>query len=795
MYNIRVVKEKSVRLLKKIKNQGSIIVASSTPVLLNKWFLLVVLSLLLAILLTPQIRFQHPGYKMGDIATRNVKADRDFIAENSAATEQKKMEAMNEIRSVYDYDDDVAAQILSNLANAFSLMKEITLAKTAASPERSGDFLLQLKNNFERIVGLTISAEEFQVLYRHKFSPALAAKIAGSISDAYRDGMITNVTFLPQEKDRGIVVRDLRKQAEKELTNLSAVRHITDIELRMLKTADTNAADKERASLDKVTLTIAIKLIKPNLVYNKDASELRKTAAGKEVNPVFLKVEKYEMLVREGEKITHAAMDKLDAYYRIKGERKLSKLLIFTGVFLTIAFLGIILYHYANKMHKIGKQDVLFLGVIILMQIMIVRTGIFVAGAFAEAFPSFPEEVFIYAVPFSAGAMLVSLLLNRSLAFVLSIFLSITITFLFDGKISLLIFSFLGSAVAAYGISGCRERAAFFKVGLLLGAVNVAAILSLGLIEENIFTVNTVMGLLMGLLGGSASGLLVAGLLPLFESLFQYTTDIKLLELANLNQPIFQQMIMEAPGTYHHSIVMASMVETAAESIGANVLMAKVSAYYHDIGKMKKPLYFIENQPSGGNKHDKLSPKMSSLVIITHVKDGCELAAKAKLPQEIINIIREHHGTSLVSYFYDKAKKDKTPSIRALPESDFRYPGPKPQTREAGLVLLGDVMEASSRTLSNPTPARIKTLVRERIESALSDGQLDDCALTLHDLNKIAESFTMILNGTFHHRIDYPEPIINELNGYKRDNNYAIIDRKSAEKNKNRSAAAATGVE
>lgn len=794
MYNISIIKEKSALLLKKIKDQGSKITQSSSPVLLNKAFILSVLSLLLAILLTPQIRFRHPGYKMGDIATRNVKTDRDLMAENTSATEQKRMEAINEIRSVYDYDDDVAAQILINLTSAFSLMKEISSGKIAASPGKNGDLLSPLKKNFERIVGLTVSAEEFQVLYQHKFSPSVAAKIAGFISSAYRGGMITNLTFLPQERDRGITVRDLRKQTEKELTNLSAVRHITDIELGMLKTADINA-DHERVSTNKVALTLAIKLIKPNLVYNKDATELRKQKATKDVHPVFLKVEKHEMLVREGEKITHAEMDKLDAYYRIKGEKKLSKFLIFTGVFFTIAFLAIILYHYANKMYKLGKLDILFIGVTALMQIIFVRVGIFVAGAVAEAFPTLPEDVFIYTIPFSAGAMLVSLLLNRKLAFLLSIFLSIIITFLFDGKISLFIFSFLGSVVAAYRIVDCRERAAFFKVGLLLGAVNVAAILSLGLIEENIFTFNTFIALLMGFLGGSASGLLVAGLLPLFESLFQYTTDIKLLELANLNQPIFQQMIMEAPGTYHHSIVMASMVETAAESIGANALLAKVSAYYHDIGKMKKPQYFIENQPSGGNKHDKLSPKMSSLVIISHVKDGCELAAKAKLSKEIINIIREHHGTSLVSYFFDKAKKDKTPSIRALPDTDFRYPGPKPQTREAGLVLLGDVMEASSRTLSNPTPARIKTLVRERIERALSDGQLDECELTLRDLNKVAESFTMILNGIFHHRIDYPVPVIHELNGAKKENNYAIIDRKPAEKNKDRSAPAATGSE
>jgi hypothetical protein len=273
----------------------------------------------------------------------------------------------------------------------------------------------------------------------------------------------------------------------------------------------------------------------------------------------------------------------------------------------------------------------------------------------------------------------------------------------------------------------------------------------------------------------------VAGITPLFESLFGYITDIRLLELANLNQPLFQRMIIEAPGTYHHSIVVASLVEAAAEAIGANSLLAKVSAYYHDIGKLTKPQYFIENQPNAENRHDKLSPKMSSLVIISHVKDGCELAAKEKLGQQIINIIRQHHGTSIVSYFYDKAKKNKDRTASNLSETDFRYPGPKPQTREAGLVMLGDVIEASSRTLSNPTPARIRSLVRERIERIYMDGQLDECELTLRNLNTIAESFIKILTGIFHHRVDYPETTPKESNGKKEDNESA--DKKQSKQN------------
>jgi putative nucleotidyltransferase with HDIG domain len=250
-------------------------------------------------------------------------------------------------------------------------------------------------------------------------------------------------------------------------------------------------------------------------------------------------------------------------------------------------------------------------------------------------------------------------------------------------------------------------------------------------------------------------------------------------------------MIMEAPGTYHHSIVVASLVEAAAEAIGANPLLAKVSAYYHDIGKIRKPLYFIENQRNGENKHDRLSPRMSGLIIISHVKDGFELASKIKLGRQIMNIIKQHHGTSLVSYFYEKSKKDRDPSIRSLPESDFRYPGPNPQSREAGLVLLGDVIEASSRALSNPTPSRIKNLVRDRIEKVFMDGQLNECELTLRDLNKIAESFNRILNGIFHHRIDYPEPVIREFASAKKENN-GDIDKKSSEKNRRKSSEGAS---
>jgi putative nucleotidyltransferase with HDIG domain len=239
------------------------------------------------------------------------------------------------------------------------------------------------------------------------------------------------------------------------------------------------------------------------------------------------------------------------------------------------------------------------------------------------------------------------------------------------------------------------------------------------------------------------------------EITFGFTSDIKLLELANLDQPILRKLMIDAPGTYHHSVIVGSLVEAAAADIGANPLLAKVGGYYHDIGKINKPLYFIENQTSGENKHDKLAPSMSRAILIAHVKEGVEIARSQKLGKTLIDIIRQSHGTSLIRFFYDKAVQQK--GAEAVNEGDYRYPGPRPRTREAALVMLADVVEAASRTLENPTPARIQGLVQNLINKAFSDGQLDECKLTLKDLHQIAKRFNQILTGIHHHRIEYSD--------------------------------------
>jgi hypothetical protein len=752
----------------------------------QKWFMAVCLSLILSFLLIPRIIFSHPDYKLGMIARDHVKADRDFLVEDRLATDQKKLEALSELSAIYDFDSGLSAGMEASLIKAFLPMEEAHQRMASSANTIPASVRLQAMNqahnDFERMLGISVTKEEFETLRRHHFSSAVAQRIAGLLSGIMRSELITNVTFLRHDFEKGIVVRDSQTLAETQMNDLASIHHLNQIDGPLQKKADQTMAGEE-GDLRRVGMSLAKKMVRPNLTYNRDATEQRKQLVLAGVKPVYFQIQTSETIVREGEKISQVDLDKLRAFYEAKGEQGISNIINFFGMFLTVFFLAILLYmlsvNWLRKSRNVNIE-ILFFGIMAILQVILVKAGIFISEAINRAFPFIPVDACFYGVPFAVGAMLVGIMINRNMALIFSIFSSLLVGFLFEARFTMALFSFLGSMMACYHIVHCRKRSAFFKTGFFLGLVNVAVISALTLVAGQVPSLNLLIKMLMGFLGGIQSGIIVAGMTPLVETSFKYTTDIKLLELANLNQPIFQKMIIESPGTYHHSIIVASMVEAAAEAIGANSLLAKVSAYYHDIGKVKKPDYYIENQRNGENRHDKLSPRMSALVIVSHVKDGCALAAHAGLGSEITNIIREHHGTSLVRYFYDKAKKDRNASVRALPESDFRYPGPKPQTREAGLVLLGDVIEASCRTLKNPTPSRIRNLVSERIELVFMDGQLDECELTLRDLNRISETFTRILNGIFHQRIDYLLPNIHEFKATS-SNAHEYPHRKPAE--------------
>lgn len=359
----------------------------------------------------------------------------------------------------------------------------------------------------------------------------------------------------------------------------------------------------------------------------------------------------------------------------------------------------------------------------------------------------------LYGIPIPAGAMLVSLLFDFHTAITFSFAVSL-LAGLWLQDASFTVYAFVGSIAAAFSVIRCKKRSGLLKGGGVVIAANVITVITILLFQGELFTVKAPPSILFSALCGMSVAAIVSLSLPVIEYIFKVTTDISLLELLDLNQPVMKNLMVTAPGTYHHSVIVGNLAESAAEIVGANPLLARVSAYYHDIGKIKMPDYFIENHSSTMSKHEKLTPHMSSMIITNHVKEGLELAREFKLPEPITDIIEQHHGTMLISYFYQKAKEREGNGPPA--EEDYRYHGPKPQTRVAALVMMADSVEAASRVLGDPTPARIASLVDRIINHIFLEGQLDECELTLIDIHEIKKRFTYILTGIFHKRVDYP---------------------------------------
>ena len=380
-------------------------------------------------------------------------------------------------------------------------------------------------------------------------------------------------------------------------------------------------------------------------------------------------------------------------------------------------------------------------------------------SAFVSKFGLSPT-VFLYAAPVAAAPMIVGMLVvSGELVWLFTVFVSLVFTVMADMNFSIFAMSCIGGVAAVRGIHSCEKRNDIYWAGLRTGLVNalvVSLMTSLTKVGSAPIYEEVFFNAIAGFVGGMLSSFVVMAVVPFIETIFNYTTDLKLLELSNLSHPLMQEMVVKAPGTYHHSLVVGTMCEAAAKEIGANALLAKVMAYYHDIGKMDHAQYFIENQRPGSNPHDHISPYMSKTILVAHVKDGAELGMKHKLGRPIIDGILQHHGTTLISYFYNKAMEESDSDHDYVEESDFRYPGPKPQFKEAALVMLADSIEAAARSLDDPTPARLQNIVQSIIQGKFLDGQLSDCNLTLQDLSIIEDSFEHVILAMYHQRVEYP---------------------------------------
>ena len=465
-------------------------------------------------------------------------------------------------------------------------------------------------------------------------------------------------------------------------------------------------------------------------------------------------IKKGEIIVREGDRIGETQLSALSVLNRFeKGEalnvRKFLSILAL--LFLSIA----ILYEYAQRNIKkftLSEKDLIFSALLIVFTVSFVKCLTLVFGHFARENAA---DLF-YIVPVFLFGIIMRIVLFSEAAITFSLILGITMGFAFQNSLEAFLYVLLANVLASYFSGRCEDRNTILKAGVYTAFIMCPVMVLFHLLfGESLSTVPVKIAFI--LLSGIGSSFIALGLLPVVEHLFGYTTDIKLLELANLEHPLLEAMMVEAPGTYHHSILVGNLAKAAAESIGAHPLLTRVSSYYHDVGKLKLPHYFIENRTDFDDAHKGLTPHMSALIILSHVKEGVELADKYKLGQRITEIIQQHHGTSMVSYFFKRAKELEDPKLHLVNEKDFRYAGPKPQTKEAGILMLADAVEAASRILEEPTPKRIETHVQNIIEHIFLDGQLDECELTLKDLHAIQKSFIAILIGIFHHRIQYPE--------------------------------------
>jgi hypothetical protein len=427
----------------------------------------------------------------------------------------------------------------------------------------------------------------------------------------------------------------------------------------------------------------------------------------------------------------------------------------FAGSFLIAAVILFIFYKDIRRYKPGYLRDYKML---LLLSLLV--TGTLLIGRIYEYLLSglhrglaFPDgNAFIYGIPIPTGAMLVKLIFDFHTSMIFSFAISLLSGIWLNDPLYA-VYVFIGSLTAAFSVMRCKRRSALIKGGMYVSIVNVVTAGIIMLLNGDLISQMSPSAFLFAALSGIMVSATVSIILPVIEYAFGITTDISLVELLDLDQPLMRNLMITAPGTYHHSVIVGNLAEAAAEAVGANPLLARVTAYYHDIGKIKMPEYFVENQTTTASKHEKLTPHMSSMILISHVKEGVELAKQYKLPRLITDIIQQHHGTSLITYFYQKAIEQSADVSR----ENYRYPGPKPQTRVAAIVMMADAVEAASRALTDPTPARISALVDRIINNIFLDGQIDECELTLKDISEIKKRFTYILTSIFHRRIEYPE--------------------------------------
>ena len=730
-------------------------------------FLELLLGLGIAVMVTLlllEFEFQSiPEYRVGDIADRTIEAPYDFTVADQEATFEREEETRRTVPAVFDLDLKMNNRITAELRGAFAEARRL-IAEERLTPGNTDPLSEEVRQKLspvlrERLPRFT-QGDVLEICLRFSFSPDLENQMVALVQEGMKSpGVILSRDTLLPYQEQGLILRNTITKEDELLQDWTALRDLDQARdlLRQNEYQLTTAIGEEK----KEIITFLESWIVPNVYYNASASGDTEQLYMQQVNPVLIQIKMGRTLMRAGDEIEATDKAILDQLIRLQQPRSL--LGKSTGIFLIVSFFLFAVWQYFlayEKQFREIRSHYLLLALVLCTTLLVTRIHIFLAEAIAGSLrlESLQDPLqFYFLAPVALGAILTVLLVDVQISVLFALIFAVFVGLL-TGEMGMFVYSLTGSLAAIYLMGTYRDRAAIIKGGFIIGVVNVLTVLALQLyVSETSFQwIPFLVRASCGLLSGLFAAMLASLGLPILEYLFNITTDIKLLELSNLNNPVLRRMAVEAPGTYHHSIIVGSLAEAAAEAIGASTLLVRVGAYYHDIGKLKNPEYYVENQFYMSNKHENLSPSMSSLILASHVKDGLALADEIKLVPAVRDLIPEHHGTRLMKFFYQKAKDASDGKERKVNEDDFRYPGPKPQSKEAAILMLADQVEAAARTLQDPSPSQIRSMNRRLIQSNIQDRQFDECDVTMQDLDKILRAFERVITGMHHHRIEYP---------------------------------------
>ena len=690
----------------------------------------------------------------GDIASSDIVAPADLTIEDKETTEKRREEATDAVLPVYSFDPNVFSNAEEKIREFFNSGRN--WLKTPVTAKRREEFQKDIIEKY----GFEISSKDLRLLIKAKFAANIEESLISLIGKISAYGIILSKNlFIHGEQERGFTLlispdNESNLKVEDILDTKESKEKLTE-EISQL-----GLPQNEKSLLT----TLSHHFIFANITYNKMETEARKEQARQSIETVFYTIKKGKVIIRKGDEVSKEALEQIKIINQ-NLQAKPSWLTNFSGTFLLYGLIFIALWYYLKSIMKFrtALKFFIMIGSTLILSLLFYKFSIFLSNLISQS-TNFPlltyAESYRYAFLFQFGVLLFAFLVGNQLALIYTVINSLLVGYLFKANFYLMIFCFIGGLAAIYGIKYYRRqyRTSTFRAGIFLVApINVFVIIIFHLIKEIMGPVDLLASeLLMGLVGGVLSGSLAFLFLPVFEIIFGFLTQTKLLELTSTDLPIFRQLAMEAPGSYSHSLRVAELAEKAAEEINLDPMLVKAGALYHDIGKIKRPEYFSENRIQNPDMHKDLKPSMSSLVIINHVKEGLELAKKLKLPKRIREIIEQHHGNSLVRYFFQKAKEKYDPEMQKIGEESYRYAGPVPKSKEAALIMLSDSIEAASRSLKSPSDIILKRMITDIINNYIQDGQLDDCDFSLKELKATASSFLSTLHSIYQPRVEYP---------------------------------------